>query len=101
MTPAIYRSYCHVPRVMRQLCVAQLCSWIAVMSFMLFYTDFVGEGLYEGVPSALPGSVSKQRYDEGEISSLYSILNIYVLCELILFKEYLSKCVSSKLWYTH
>ncbi|XP_031730209.1 solute carrier family 45 member 3 [Anarrhichthys ocellatus] len=65
MTPAIYRSYCHVPRVMMQLCVAQLCSWIAVMSFMLFYTDFVGVGLYEGVPSALPGSVSKQRYAEG------------------------------------
>ncbi|XP_039988031.1 solute carrier family 45 member 3 [Xiphias gladius] len=65
MTPAIYRSYCHVPRVMRQLCVAQLCSWMAVMSFMLFYTDFVGEGLYEGVPSALPGSVSRQSYDEG------------------------------------
>lgn len=66
MTPAIYRSYCHVPRVMRQLCVAQLCSWMAVMSFMFFYTDFVGEGLYEGVPSALPGSVSRQRYDEGQ-----------------------------------
>lgn len=66
MTPAIYRSYCHVPQVMRQLCVAQLCSWMAVMSFMLFYTDFVGEGLYEGVPSALPGSVSRQRYDEGQ-----------------------------------
>ncbi|XP_034541467.1 solute carrier family 45 member 3 [Notolabrus celidotus] len=65
MTPAIYRSYCHVPRVMRQLCVAQLCSWMAVMSFMLFYTDFVGEGLYEGVPSASPGSAPKQRYDEG------------------------------------
>lgn len=71
MTPAIYRSYCHVPRVMRQLCVAQLCSWMAVMSFMLFYTDFVGEGLYEGVPSALPGSVSRQRYDEGQLSSLF------------------------------
>ncbi|XP_075998321.1 solute carrier family 45 member 3 [Genypterus blacodes] len=65
MTPAIYRSYCYVPRVMRQLCLAQLCSWMAVMSFMLFYTDFVGEGLYEGVPSATMGSVSKQRYDEG------------------------------------
>ncbi|XP_026167369.1 solute carrier family 45 member 3 [Mastacembelus armatus] len=65
MTPTIYRSYCHVPWVMRQLCVAQLCSWMAVMSFMLFYTDFVGEGLYEGVPSALPGSESRQRYDEG------------------------------------
>ncbi len=101
MTPAIYRSYCHVPRVMKQLCVAQLCSWMAVMSFMLFYTDFVGEGLYEGVPSALPGSVSRQRYDEGQISSC-SILKIYVLCELIsfVFKRCLPKCVSSSLWYT-
>lgn len=66
MTPAIYRSYCHVPRVMRQLCAAQLCSWMAVMSFMLFYTDFVGEVLYEGVPSASPGSVPRQRYEEGQ-----------------------------------
>ncbi|RXM35387.1 Protein C12orf4-like [Acipenser ruthenus] len=65
MTPAIYRSYCHIPRVMKQLCVAQLCSWMAVMSFMLFYTDFVGEGLYEGVPSAAPGTASRLRYDEG------------------------------------
>nr|XP_054589452.1 solute carrier family 45 member 3 isoform X2 [Nothobranchius furzeri] len=65
MTPAIFRSYCHVPRVVKLLCMAQLCSWVAVMSFMLFYTDFVGEGLYEGVPSALPGSMSRQRYDEG------------------------------------
>ncbi|XP_062318717.1 solute carrier family 45 member 3 [Osmerus eperlanus] len=65
MTPAIYRSYCHVPRVMRRLCASQLCSWMAVMSFMLFYTDFVGEGLYEGVPSAVPGTAARQRYDEG------------------------------------
>ncbi|XP_018581585.2 solute carrier family 45 member 3 [Scleropages formosus] len=65
LTPAVYRSYCHIPPIMRQLCAAQLCSWMAVMSFMLFYTDFVGEGLYEGVPSAAPGTASRQRYDEG------------------------------------
>ena len=74
MTPAIYRSYCHVPRVMRQLCVAQLCSWIAVMSFMLFYTDFVGEGLYEGVPSAAPGTTLRQRYDDGKKNYSYRYL---------------------------
>ncbi|XP_072291271.1 solute carrier family 45 member 3 [Eucyclogobius newberryi] len=62
---SIYRSYCHVPHVMKQLCVAQLCSWMAVMSFVLFYTDFIGEGLYGGVPYAAPGSASRQRYDEG------------------------------------
>ncbi|XP_012725685.2 solute carrier family 45 member 3 [Fundulus heteroclitus] len=65
VTPALCSSYCGVPRVVRRLCAAQLCSWMAVMSFMLFYTDFVGEGLYGGVPSAAPGSASRQRYDEG------------------------------------
>ncbi|XP_010881801.2 solute carrier family 45 member 3 [Esox lucius] len=65
MTPAIYRGYRHVPRVMTRLCASQLCSWMAVMSFMLFYTDFVGEGLYGGVPSAPAGTAPRQRYDDG------------------------------------
>lgn len=84
VTPAIFRSYCHVPRVMKQLCVAQLCSWMAVMSFMLFYTDFVGEGLYEGVPSASPGSLSRQRYDEGQICFRTIFSNI---CHQYIFYE--------------
>ncbi|XP_053320852.1 solute carrier family 45 member 3-like [Spea bombifrons] len=65
LTPRLYHSYCRIPRVVKQLCVAQLCSWMAVMSFMLFYTDFVGEGLYKGIPSAAPGTESRLRYDEG------------------------------------
>ncbi|XP_073423895.1 solute carrier family 45 member 3-like [Dendrobates tinctorius] len=65
LTPRIYHSYCRIPAVMKQLCAAQLCSWMAVMSFMLFYTDFVGEGLYKGIPSAAPGTESRIRYDEG------------------------------------
>lgn len=58
------------------------------MSFMLFYTDFVGEGLYEGVPSALPGSMSKQRYDEGQISSLSTLVKkiVHVLVGHVLSK---------------
>ncbi|XP_028304252.1 solute carrier family 45 member 3 [Gouania willdenowi] len=106
MTPAIYRSYCHVPQVMKQLCVAQLCSWIAVMSFMLFYTDFVGEGLYEGVPSALPGSVSRQRYDEGirmgslglflqcATSTFFSLVMSRLVCHFGSRWVYLSSMVS-------
>ncbi|CAL9697199.1 unnamed protein product [Knipowitschia caucasica] len=29
------------------------------------FSYFIGEGLYSGVPNAAPGSVSRQRYDEG------------------------------------
>ncbi|XP_030631944.1 solute carrier family 45 member 3 [Chanos chanos] len=106
MTPTIYRSYCHLPRVMRQLCVAQLCSWMAVMSFMLFYTDFVGEGLYEGVPSAAPGTDLRQRYDEGirmgslglflqcATSTFFSLVMSRLVCVFGSRRVYLSSMVS-------
>lgn len=42
---------------------------------MLFYTDFVGEVLYEGVPSALPGSVPRQRYEEGQFLFISMVTN--------------------------
>ncbi|NXO77021.1 S45A3 protein, partial [Sitta europaea] len=53
------------PPPLRRLFVAELCSWMALMTFMLFYTDFVGEGLYHGVPRARPGTEARRRYDEG------------------------------------
>uniref|UniRef100_A0A8B9FDZ3 Solute carrier family 45 member 3 n=1 Tax=Amazona collaria TaxID=241587 RepID=A0A8B9FDZ3_9PSIT len=50
LVPRLHSLYCRIPKVIRRLFVAELCSWMALMTFMLFYTDFVGEGLYHGVP---------------------------------------------------
>ncbi|XP_051967313.1 solute carrier family 45 member 3-like [Xyrauchen texanus] len=63
--PRLYTLCSRMPKVIARLFVAELCSWMALMSFMLFYTDFVGEGLYKGVPNAEPGSLGRIRYDEG------------------------------------
>ncbi|KAI5093299.1 solute carrier family 45 member 3 precursor, partial [Silurus meridionalis] len=63
--PRLWSGCSHVPRVIARLFVAELCSWMALMTFVLFYTDFVGEGLYDGVPSAKPGSPERLRYEEG------------------------------------
>ncbi|KPP68126.1 solute carrier family 45 member 3-like [Scleropages formosus] len=101
LTPAVYRSYCHIPPIMRQLCAAQLCSWMAVMSFMLFYTDFVGEGLYEGVPSAAPGTASRQRYDEGESSPPLCLYNSIPRCSTIICSLLLDLRFNSRLPYHH
>ncbi|NXO62387.1 S45A3 protein, partial [Phainopepla nitens] len=65
LPPRLHGLYCRIPRVIRRLFVAELCSWMALMTFMLFYTDFVGEGLYHGVPRAKPGTEARRRYDEG------------------------------------
>lgn len=66
LLPRLHSLYCRIPRVIRRLFVAELCSWMALMTFMLFYTDFVGEGLYHGVPRAKPGTDARRHYDEGE-----------------------------------
>ncbi|NXD43061.1 S45A3 protein, partial [Copsychus sechellarum] len=65
LLPRLHGLYCRIPSVIRRLFVAELCSWMALMTFMLFYTDFVGEGLYHGVPRAEPGTEARRRYDEG------------------------------------
>ncbi|NXC31509.1 S45A3 protein, partial [Campylorhamphus procurvoides] len=65
LVPRLHSLYCRIPRVIRRLFVAELCSWMALMTFMLFYTDFVGEGLYHGVPRAKPGTDARRHYDEG------------------------------------
>ncbi|NXI12957.1 S45A3 protein, partial [Irena cyanogastra] len=65
LLPRLHGLYCRVPGVVRRLFVAELCSWMALMTFMLFYTDFVGEGLYHGVPRAKPGTEARRHYDEG------------------------------------
>ncbi|NXC88828.1 S45A3 protein, partial [Cercotrichas coryphoeus] len=65
LLPRLHGLYCRIPGAIRRLFVAELCSWMALMTFMLFYTDFVGEGLYHGVPRAQPGSEARRHYDEG------------------------------------
>lgn len=68
--PGLYRAYRRVPLVVWRLFVAEVCSWMALMTFLLFYTDFVGEGLYQGVPTAAPGSMERLRYDKGKTPSI-------------------------------
>lgn len=66
LVPRLQQLCCRVPRTLRRLFVAELCSWMALMTFTLFYTDFVGEGLYQGVPRAEPGTEARRHYEEGE-----------------------------------
>lgn len=74
LVPRLHQLCCRVPRTLRRLFVAELCSWMAFMTFTLFYTDFVGEGLYQGVPRAEPGTEARRHYDEGKARWLGGLL---------------------------
>ncbi|XP_040888933.1 solute carrier family 45 member 3 [Toxotes jaculatrix] len=85
--PRVYAACVQIPAVIWRLFVAELCSWMALTSVMLFLTDFMGEGLYQGVPSAEPESQERERYDEGvRMASLGLFLQcmVSVLCSVLM-----------------
>ncbi|KAM7423318.1 hypothetical protein PAMA_011057 [Pampus argenteus] len=85
--PRIHAACVHVPAVIWRLFVVEMCSWMALMSFMLFFVEFIGEGLYQGVPSAEPDTQERKRYDEGvRVASLGLFLQsvVSLLCSLVM-----------------
>ncbi|XP_029428768.1 solute carrier family 45 member 3 [Rhinatrema bivittatum] len=83
---------CCVPQAIRRLFMAKLCSWMALMTFLLFYTDFIGEGLYRGVPMAKAGTEARRRYDEG---IRMGSLGLFLQCTVsILFSTIMGRLVT-------
>jgi solute carrier family 45 protein 3 len=60
-----FRNLSNVPFVLRRLALANFCSWTAVMGFNLFFSDFVGQAVFGGDPSAPEDSELRQLYDRG------------------------------------
>ncbi len=87
VAPRLYSLCSRMPKVIARLFMAELFSWMALMSFMLFYTDFVGEGLYNGLPSDEPGSSGRIRYDEGAVLSVIYTENILETCKIHLLEK--------------
>ncbi|KAK3101626.1 hypothetical protein FSP39_004984 [Pinctada imbricata] len=63
--PESIKNLFDVPIVLQKLALANFFSWTAVMGFNLFFTDFVGQAVYEGSPNAEENSYLRMRYDEG------------------------------------
>ncbi|XP_072522244.1 solute carrier family 45 member 3 [Salminus brasiliensis] len=96
----LYSLCSSMPKVISRLFVAELCSWMALMTFVLFYTDFVGEGLYGGVPNAKPGSLERLRYEEGvRMASLGLFLQCVASVGFSLLMERMVACVGARALY--
>ena len=75
----------YMPMSLRVLCVTNLFCWMSLVCYSLYFTDFVGEAVFQGDPSvsfqspffmkanrftllswqAAPGSEKRRLYDEG------------------------------------
>uniref|UniRef100_A0A3Q2Z883 Proton-associated sugar transporter A n=1 Tax=Hippocampus comes TaxID=109280 RepID=A0A3Q2Z883_HIPCM len=58
---AIYR----MPPSLRSLCTNHFLGWLSFEGMLLFYTDFMGEVVFEGDPKAPHDSEAYQRYNAG------------------------------------
>lgn len=60
------------------LCLTNLFCWMSLVCYSLYFTDFVGQSVYGGDPSAMEGTEERMKYVNGVRMgslgmSLYSI----------------------------
>ncbi|XP_026839929.1 proton-associated sugar transporter A-like [Drosophila persimilis] len=54
-----------MPHSLRMVCLTNLFCWMAHVCYSLYFTDFVGEAIFNGDPKATEGSNPQIRYEEG------------------------------------
>lgn len=55
----------YMPNSIRMICLTNLCCWMGHVCYSLYFTDFVGEVIFRGIPTAGEGSWKQHTYDEG------------------------------------
>ncbi|XP_072833784.2 proton-associated sugar transporter A isoform X2 [Pogona vitticeps] len=56
---------CHMPKALRNLCINHFLGWLSFEGMLLFYTDFMGEVVFQGDPKAPHESEEYQKYNAG------------------------------------
>ncbi|XP_071507244.1 membrane-associated transporter protein-like [Diadema antillarum] len=62
---ALLKSILHMPKELRRLCVNHYFGWAGMVTVLLFFTDFVGQAVYDGDPTAPEGSTAYEAYHAG------------------------------------
>ncbi|XP_030379926.1 proton-associated sugar transporter A [Scaptodrosophila lebanonensis] len=58
-------SIVYMPYSLRIVCLTNLFCWMAHVCYSLYFTDFVGEAVFDGDPKAMEGSARQLQYEEG------------------------------------
>ncbi|CAH1281697.1 unnamed protein product [Diabrotica balteata] len=59
------QSIIYMPYSIRILCTTNLFCWMAHVCYSLYFTDFVGEAVFNGSPTATAKSLAKELYEDG------------------------------------
>nr|XP_013812908.1 PREDICTED: proton-associated sugar transporter A isoform X3 [Apteryx mantelli mantelli] len=61
----LFLTICHMPKALRNLCINHFLGWLSFEGMLLFYTDFMGEVVFQGNPKAPHNSDEYQKYNAG------------------------------------
>ncbi|KAF7691389.1 solute carrier family 45 member 4 [Silurus meridionalis] len=61
----LWMSMLKMPKELLRLCLCHLLTWFAIIAEAVFYTDFMGQVIYEGDPTAPSNSTELQSYHKG------------------------------------
>lgn len=61
----LWLSMLKMPPQLWRLCVCHLLTWFSMIAQAVFYTDFMGQVIYEGDPTAAANSTASQDYNKG------------------------------------
>lgn len=74
-----------MPSSLRWLCLTNLFCWSSLVCYSLYFTDFVGQAVFEGDPTALPGSDGRQKYDAGVKFACWGMAGYSLSCSFYSF----------------
>lgn len=88
-TVASFKTYLwsiiYMPASLRWLCLTNLFCWSSLVCYSLYFTDFVGQAVFEGNPTALPGSEGRRKYDEGVKFACWGMAGYSLSCSFYSF----------------
>ncbi|KAI5106182.1 solute carrier family 45 member 4, partial [Silurus meridionalis] len=61
----LWLSMLKMPPQLWRLCVCHLLTWFSIIAQVVFYTDFMGQVIYEGDPMAAANTTELQNYHKG------------------------------------
>eukprot|EP00058_Branchiostoma_floridae_P007118 XP_002592606.1 hypothetical protein BRAFLDRAFT_286919 [Branchiostoma floridae] len=79
---AYLRSILRMPKELACLCVSNFLGWAAFLCVMLFFTDFMGRGVYRGNPSAALDSPDRNLYEQGVMIGCWGLTINAASCAL-------------------
>ncbi|XP_063701955.1 proton-associated sugar transporter A-like isoform X2 [Culicoides brevitarsis] len=69
-----------MPKSLRLLCLTNFLSWMSHCCYCLYFTDFVGEAVFNGDPTAEKGSQGHQLYEDGIRFGCYGLAIYAAAC---------------------